>query len=76
LGKAWAAMTANPGVKTRQCANCRFFKNTPADLERSMGGLRVLGSGHSSVVSDDGMCEKLDRYLSGRYVCNLHETEA
>jgi len=69
-------MKVNYGVKTRQCANCRFFNNNPADLERSMVGLRVFGSGHSSVVSDDGLCEKLERYLSGRYVCGLHEIEA
>ena len=59
-----------------QCSNCRFFNNNPADLEGSMVGLRVMGSGHSSVVSNDGICENLDRYLSGRYSCDLYEDKA
>jgi len=41
-----------------------------------MVGLRVMGSGHSSVVSNDGICENLDRYLSGRYSCDLYEDKA
>jgi len=60
-------------VLGRQCICCRFFNNDPAELEKGMAGLRVMGSGHSSVVSNDGICSKLDRYLSGSYSCDLYE---
>jgi len=76
LGEAWSAMTDLQELQKRQCSNCRFFNNNPADLEGSMVGLRVMGSGHSSVVSNDGICENLDRYLSGRYSCDLYEDKA
>ena len=57
----------------RQCSYCRFFNNRPTELEKSVPGLRVMGSGHSSVVSNDGVCERLDRYLSGSYSCDAFE---
>lgn len=57
----------------RQCIHRRFFNNDPAELEKGMAGLRVMGSGHSSVVSMDGIYSKLDRYLSGSYSYDLYE---
>jgi hypothetical protein len=53
-----------------QCAHCAYFTNEPHVLEQQIGGLRVMGSGHSSVVSNDGLCQRLDRYLSGNYWCD------
>jgi hypothetical protein len=51
------------------CAQCIHFVNDPQVLEKLMKGLRVMGSGHSSVVSHDGVCSLHDRYLSGNYSC-------
>jgi len=67
-------MTVARELKQQQCASCRFFKNQPANLESSIVGLRVMGSGHSSVVSNDGLCARLDRYLSGNYSCGQYES--
>lgn len=52
------------------CAQCRHFNSGPTLLERAVPGLRVMGSGYSSVVSSDGLCERLDRYLSANYSCD------
>ena len=53
-----------------QCAQCRHFSAGPTLLERAIPGLRVMGSGYSSVVSTDGLCERHDRYLSANYFCD------
>jgi hypothetical protein len=58
------------------CASCLFFNNQPSHIERSVPGLSVMGSAHSSVVSLDGLCSKHDRYLSAHYSCALHELKA
>ena len=57
-------------VKTRCCFNCMYFNNDPEYIERAFAGLRVLGSGYSSVKRDDGICQLDDRYLSGYNVCD------
>jgi len=53
----------------RLCKYCRHFDNDPESIERSIQGLRVMGSGYSSVRSSDGLCGKRERYLSGDYSC-------
>jgi len=76
LGTAWSTVMPETQLDLstkRQCLNCRFFNNDPVNLERSIPGLRVMGSGYSAVVSEDGLCSKLDRYLSAQYSCSMHE---
>lgn len=54
----------------KQCAQCRHFSSGATLLEQAIPGLRVMGSGYSSVVSSDGLCVRLDRYLSANYSCD------
>jgi hypothetical protein len=57
------------------CGNCRHFAGTPVDLETQWRGLRVFGSGYSSVRSDDGICRLHERYLAASSLCGRHESE-
>jgi hypothetical protein len=41
-------------------------------MEQEIPGLRVMGSGHASVRSSDGLCQRLDRYLSAEYSCHQY----
>ncbi len=47
-----------------------YFNNDPEYIEHAFMGLKVLGSGYSSVKRDDGICQLDDRYLSGYNVCD------
>ena len=53
-----------------RCASCAHFRNDPAFLERTLPGLAVLSSGYASVVAEDGVCLRHDRYLSARASCS------
>lgn len=53
-----------------RCGQCRHFDNAPKTLELTLPGLRVMGSGYSSVRVNDGLCAHHDRYLSADYVCD------
>ncbi len=53
----------------RCCRSCRHFNNEPAYLEKTIAGLKVFGSGYSSVKKDDGICCVTERYLSGDNIC-------
>jgi len=57
----------------RSCANCRFFRADPHELERAIPGLLSFGSGHAAVRAHDGLCERHDRYLSAASSCGQHE---
>ena len=52
------------------CGRCQHFDNAPKTLEAMLPGLRVMGSGYSSVRVNDGLCAHHDRYLSADYVCD------
>ena len=52
------------------CGQCQHFDNAPQTLEAMLPGLRVMGSGYSSVRVNDGLCTHHDRYLSADYVCD------
>ncbi len=54
----------------RMCLNCVHFNNSPEYIESVFRGLRVLGSGYSSVKKDDGICALKDIYLSADNVCD------
>jgi hypothetical protein len=55
-----------------RCASCAHFRNDPAFLEQAMPGMMVMGSAHSSVRGEDGICSRHDRYLSARSSCADH----
>jgi hypothetical protein len=56
----------------RRCANCRHFRDTAAEIEAALPGLRTLSSAHAAVRADDGLCRLHDRYLSARSRCAAH----
>ena len=53
----------------RQCGTCAQFRNDPAYLESVFKGLTVMSSGYASVVAEDGVCLRHDRYLGSRASC-------
>ncbi|EPR42095.1 hypothetical protein dsx2_2882 [Desulfovibrio sp. X2] len=55
------------------CLNCRHFNNSPEYLESVYKGWKVLGSAYGSVCKDDGICDKLDEYLSAYDWCDGFE---
>jgi len=46
------------------CGNCKFFNNQPQKMEEEFAGLTTLSSGYGSVRHQDGICNKIKRYLS------------
>lgn len=52
-----------------RCGACRQFRSAAVVVESEIPGLRVLGSGYSSVRAGDGLCERFDRYLSDHHRC-------
>jgi hypothetical protein len=58
---------------TRRCIACRHFRNSPEYIEHVFKGMTAMGSGHSSVRKDDGICEVTDEYLSAHDWCDKFE---
>jgi hypothetical protein len=52
-----------------RCGDCTYFRNDPAFLEATFSGLSSMSSGYASVVADDGLCLRHDRYLGARSGC-------
>jgi len=52
-----------------RCGDCAYFRNDPAFLEAAFSGLSSMSSGFASVVADDGVCLRHDRYLGARSGC-------
>jgi len=51
------------------CRSCAHFRNDPAYLEAIFQGLNVMSSAWASVVAEDGVCLRHDRYLSAEASC-------
>jgi hypothetical protein len=51
------------------CGSCRYFCESPHEIESQMPGMRSLGSGHASVRASDGICRRHDRYLAASSHC-------
>jgi hypothetical protein len=51
------------------CGSCRYFCESPHEIESQMPGMRSLGSGHASVRAADGICRRHDRYLGAASNC-------
>ena len=60
-------MTVDP--PSGRCASCAHFRNDPAYLEASFGGLASLSSAYGSVRAEDGLCLRRDRYVSAHSWC-------
>ncbi|WP_456374296.1 hypothetical protein [Thiolapillus sp.] len=58
------------------CLHCRHFRNSPAFLEKTFPGLKVMSSGMASVRADDGLCLKRDIYQAAYYSCEAFEAAA
>jgi len=58
-----------PTQSAPACRNCTHFCNDPKFLEQAVPGLSSMSSAYASVRSDDGLCNKHDRYLSAGSVC-------
>jgi len=56
-------------AETGRCGFCRHFRNDPVFLEAAIPGLTSFSSGTASVMADDGLCLRHDRYLSARACC-------
>lgn len=59
-----------------RCAACRHFNNDGAKLEAAFPGFATMGSGFSSVRSDDGLCAFHDIYLSNQAGCDYFNARA
>jgi hypothetical protein len=57
------------GARPVHCAACAYFRDDAEFIEANMPGLTSMGSGHASVRARDGICLRLDRYLSGDGLC-------
>jgi hypothetical protein len=52
-----------------RCGSCVHFRNDPSFLESVFKGLTVMSSGYASVVAEDGVCRRHDRYLGLHASC-------
>jgi hypothetical protein len=64
------------GQMQRRCADCVYFRNDAATLEKAFAGLNSLSSANNSVRGDDGICQRHDRYLSARGTCSAFDPAA
>jgi hypothetical protein len=54
------ASTVDPSSPT--CRECVHFQDDPAEIERRLPGIRILGSAWGSTRGDAGLCGALDRF--------------
>jgi hypothetical protein len=55
------------------CGSCRYFCQSPHEIESQLPGMRSLGSGHASVRATDGICRRHDRYLGAASHCAQYQ---
>jgi hypothetical protein len=60
---------ARVAVEEPSCGSCRYFCQSPHEIESQMPGMRSLGSAHASVRASDGLCRRHDRYLGPASHC-------
>ena len=69
-----AAMVARgAGLLEDSCGSCRYFCQSPHEIESQMPGLRSLGSVYASVRASDGLCCRHDRYLGASSYCDEYQ---
>jgi hypothetical protein len=52
-----------------RCAACVHFRDDADFIEQVLPGLGALNSARGSVRSDDGICQRHDRFVSRRGSC-------
>ncbi|MGD8441480.1 MAG: hypothetical protein PVG53_13190 [Holophagae bacterium] len=56
-------MTARTAdVPAPSCRDCIHFEDDPAEIERRLPGIVILGSAWGSTRGDAGLCGALDRF--------------
>jgi hypothetical protein len=55
------------------CGSCRYFCESPHEIESQMPGMRSLGSGFAAVRATDGICRRHERYLGAASHCADYE---
>jgi hypothetical protein len=51
------------------CGSCAHFRNDPEYLERVLSGVTSLSSGYASVLADDGICRRHQRFCGADSRC-------
>jgi hypothetical protein len=73
LRAARGTAAAADAAPEQSCGSCRYFCQSPHEIESQMPGMRSLGSGHASVRAADGICRRHDRYLGAASLCAGYE---
>jgi hypothetical protein len=60
-------------VAEPSCGSCRYFCESPHEIESQMPGMRSLGSAYAAVRAADGICRRHDRYLGAASRCTDYE---
>jgi hypothetical protein len=55
------------------CRACLHFRNNPAYLESVLQGLNTMSSAWASVMAEDGLCLRHDRYSGAESSCPAFE---
>jgi len=56
-------------ARGQRCGGCRYFCQSPHEIESQLPGIRSLGSAWASVRAADGLCRRHDRYLRATSHC-------
>ncbi len=58
------------------CSQCRYFSNSPAEIEKAFPGLNILSSAYGAVRADAGICSRHDLFLTPRHQCTEFENKS
>jgi hypothetical protein len=64
---------ASAALMDASCGSCRYFCESPHEIESQMPGMRSLGSAYAAVRAADGICRRHDRYLGAASRCVDYE---
>jgi hypothetical protein len=73
LTPARVAVALDAAMAEQSCGSCRYFCQSPHEIESQLPGMRSLGSAHASVRASDGICRRHDRYLGATSRCADYE---
>jgi len=59
--------------ESRTCAECRYFQDDPAALERSFPGILVLSSSYGSTRGRAGICAVRNTFQDPEVACREFE---
>jgi hypothetical protein len=64
---------ASAALVEPSCGSCRYFCESPHEIESQMPGMRSLGSAYAAVRAADGICRRHDRYLGPASRCGEYQ---